>query len=94
MQVRKVNRDDCSSPYGCDFNPLHSSVKNICPGLEGDTLWEKIRELHQLGLGDNCDAWVERMKTAIGIWNANNPQNCSAIKSAYGVRIFSTNIFC
>ena len=85
MSVRKVTHDDCTPPEGGDFNPLHSAVIGVCGGLNGDVLWEKIRQLHRLSNDGDCNAWVERMNIAIGIWNANIPVSCSTVEAAYDV---------
>lgn len=85
MPVRNVTKDDCGRLEGEDITPLYSALKKVCPGMEGDGLWEKLREKFELGVAADCDAWVVRMNNAIAIWNMQNPNSCAAVKTAYGV---------
>lgn len=85
MTVRCVTKEDCSRLEGKDITPLYSALKNVCAGIEGESLWEKLRERHSLGVAADCNDWVVRMNNAISIWNKHDPKDCASIRAAYGI---------
>ena len=85
MAISNVTTKDFDGLESADINSLHSAVKGICKGIEGDALWEKIREMHDLKNRGDGPSFVNRMNTAIAIWNNANPTSTDAIKLAFGV---------
>lgn len=86
--IKLVQLSDCGQIEG-DLNKLPSlalylEVTTVCGSLEGQVLWEKIRDRYQLGVSD-CLQWVINMNTAINLWNNSTPINCEQIKALYGV---------
>lgn len=86
MTVRSVTKEDCGLVEGEDITPLYSALKNVCAGgIEGEVLWEQLRKRYNLGVGADCDDWVQCMNEAIAIWNTHDPKNCASIRAAYGI---------
>ncbi|MNV32858.1 hypothetical protein D3C71_1242080 [compost metagenome] len=85
MTVRSVTKEDCGRLEGKDITPLYSALKKVCPGIEGDALWEKLRKQYNLGVAADCDDWVTRMNKAISVWNAHDPTDCASVRVAYGI---------
>ena len=88
-KLRQVTQADCGPIDGsvADIRGgLHHAVTEICPGLRGETLWERISRQHCLGIGADCATWVTSMNAAIQLWNTNQPiTNCEQIECLYGV---------
>ena len=87
MPIRHVTIEDCGRLEGTAINPLYDAITAVCGGLQGEALWERIREKYGLGVRgpDDCEDWTKRMNHAIDIWNASQPTNCADIKTAYDV---------
>ena len=85
MAISNVTTKDFDGLESDNINALHSAVKSICNGIEGDALWEKIREMHNLKNRGDGPNFVNRMNAAIAIWNNANPTSTNAIKQAFGV---------
>ncbi len=85
MPVRNVTIEDCGRVEGEDITPLYTALKEVCPGLEGEAIWEKVREKYNLGVAGDCNSWVTHMNHAISIWNRSKPKDCVSVRTAYDV---------
>lgn len=81
----QVSVEDCGRLQGTGLNPLEVAITEVCPGITGNALWERVRDDYKLGIGMSCEQWVIHMNIAIGIWNASDPKTCEEIKKAFGV---------
>lgn len=87
MDIRDVTFADFDGLEAKDHNPLYAAVMSACPGLLGETLWEKIRIKFDLGHKGATDreSVVNRMNGAISIWRQYMPTDCASISAAYGI---------
>lgn len=85
MIIKLVTEKDFDGLEAVNFNPLYNEVTKTCPGLTGQTLWEKILKMHNLQHVGDGPTMVANMNQAILIWNQSQPNDEATIKAAYGV---------
>ncbi|NVI85378.1 hypothetical protein [Janthinobacterium sp. BJB401] len=85
MKIDFVTEKDFDGLEAENFNPLYTEVTTTCPGIIGQTLWEKILKIHNLQHFGDGPTMVANMNQAISIWNQSEPNDEATIKAAYGV---------